>query len=132
MTDFQRMILRAIFHGEPLSIGDSLWMSWHTDDPCHGDQATHEATYKGYRRIPRSRDKGNWAFDPTAGFSPAYALEAPMAVDGDEKLTHIGIGTSASGAGMLLFSAALPKPIKIEVGIQPVLQSGTVIGCAKE
>lgn len=98
-----------------------LWISLHTGDPGDdGDQETNEATYGAYERMSLARDGSSWVFT-SEGARLADRLFFPRATSGSETLTHFAIGTSETGAGLLLHSDPLGTPVVVVAGVRPVL-----------
>lgn len=108
----------------------SLYVSLHTADPGEaGTQSMSEAAYAGYARVAVARTAGGWTV--TGGqFANAATVQFPAATGGTSTVTHVGIGTAASGAGKLLLSAALQDPasLTITTGIAPKFDAGEING----
>lgn len=108
----------------------SLYVSLHTADPGEaGAQDTSEATYTGYARVAVARSGAGWTIIDNA-FANAATVQFPSATAGGDTLTHVGIGTAASGAGKLLWRGAFSSPSTLEVspGIAPKFDAGTITG----
>lgn len=108
----------------------SLYVSLHTADPGEeGTQSTSEAAYTGYARVAVARTAGGWTVTGGA-FANAATVQFPAATGGSSTVTHIGIGTAASGAGKLLLFSALSSPssLAITTGIAPKFDPGTING----
>ena len=113
-------ILSYIFKsgGNAWSADANFYISLHTGDPGEaGDQTTSEASYTSYARIAVSRTTG-FSVSANVAFNPA-AIVFPAATGGSNSLTHFGVGTSATGAGRLLFSGALTAALAVSNGITP-------------
>lgn len=98
----------------------NLYLSLHTADPgVGGSQATNETAYTNYARIAIARTTGGWAV-PSAGATSNAALAqfAQCGVTG-ATITHVAVGTAASGAGAVLYAGALSSPLAVANGIQP-------------
>lgn len=108
----------------------SLYVSLHTADPGEaGAQNTSEADYAGYARVAVARTSAGWTvIDNT--FANTATAQFPSATAGNNTLTHIGIGTAATGAGKLLWRGAFASPASITVtaGIAPKFDAGTITG----
>lgn len=109
-------------------VAGSLYLSLHTADPGEaGDQTTNETAYGGYARQANARSGAG--FTRTANsISPAANVTFPTctATPG-AAITHVGIGTSVSGAGKLLYKGALTPNVTMAVGVAPqVLATSTV------
>ena len=135
-NSFENSILDLVFANVDFAnIGDaadlqnsatagSLYLSLHTGDPGEaGDQTTNEAAYTSYARIAVARSGAGWT---VSGNSVVNAADAtfPTAIGGPETETHFGVGTAASGAGVLLFSGTLSSSLAVSSGIAPVFLAG--------
>jgi len=117
-------ILALIFKsgGNPWSADANFYVSLHTGDPGEGGgQDTSEANYASYARVAVSRTTG-FSVSANVAFNVG-AIAFPAATGGSSTLTHFGIGTTATGAGRLLFSGALTGSLAVSSGITP--QFGT-------
>ncbi len=135
-------LLKLVFNNTTASlIGDAtgivgstsagnLYVSLHTSDPGEtGDQTTSEATYTSYARVAVARTSGGWTVSGTAPTQSANtsSVTFPQCTGGSNTITYIGVGTSSSGAGKLLYSGALAASINISNLITPIFSSGTLI-----
>lgn len=105
----------------------SLFFSLHTADPDEaGTQSTSEVAYTGYARVSVARTGA--AFVVT-GNAVALAADVtfPAGTGGTGTATHWGIGTSASGAGTLLYKGAISPSIVCGNGVTPALTAGTIV-----
>lgn len=104
-----------------------LYISLHSADPGEaGDQASNEATFGGYARVAVARTTSGWAV--TGGsVSPVTPITFPACTSGTQTITHMGIGTSLSGAGKLLYSGIISPSIAVTTGVIPELSTSTVI-----
>lgn len=106
----------------------SLYVALHTADPGEaGNQATNEATYTGYARVAVARSAAGWTVSG-GGFSNAAIIGFGKATAGSSTVTHFSIGTSASGAGMILLSGALSASLAIASPITPSFAVGDLTG----
>lgn len=111
----------------PSATAGSLYVSLHTADPGEaGDQSTSETTYGAYARVAVARTAGGWTITGSS-VSPTSHIEFPQCTSGTATVTHVGIGTSASGAGKLLYSGALSPSINISTGIIPRVTNTSTI-----
>lgn len=82
----------------------NLYVSLHTADPGDaGSQTTSETAYTNYARVAVARTSGGWTVsgtDPTQVANTATVTFAQCGVTG-ATLTHFGIGSLSSGAGVL-------------------------------
>jgi hypothetical protein len=105
----------------------NVYISLHTDDPGEaGDQTTSEATYTGYARVAVARSNVGWTVTGNSA-SPAANIEFPVGTGGSGTATHVGIGTAASGAGVLLFKGSVTPGIVTGAGYVPRLTPDSVI-----
>ena len=106
----------------------SLYLSLHTADPtAGGNQSSSEISYTGYARVAVARSSGGFTVTGNS-VSPA-ALEAFAASTGGTGGTaaYFGIGTSSSGAGVLLYAGPISPTIAISSGVTPELTTATAI-----
>lgn len=131
---FELDLLRHIFTNQAIAgLGDAtglppsaaagnLYISLHTANPAGGDQTTNEADYGGYSRVAVVRSAAGWEIDAgTRVATNNNSILFPACTTGSDTITHVGIGTSASGAGKLMFHSPLNAPASLEVtvGIAP-------------
>jgi len=87
----------------------SLYVSLHTADPGEaGDQSTSEVAYTGYARVPAARSALGWtvtgnSVSPTSNIDFGQRTNSGAGIT----VTFFGVGTSSSGAGMLLYSGTV-------------------------
>lgn len=114
------------------STAGSVYVALHTADPGEsGTQSTSEASYTGYARVAVARSTAGWTV-ASGAFQNAAAINFPTCTAGTNTLTHFSIGTSSSGAGMILLSGAFSSPssLSVSAGITPSFPAGTVTGTA--
>ena len=105
----------------------SLYVSLHTADPGEaGDQTTSEATYTSYSRVAVARSGSGWTVTGNS-VSPVAAVTFPAGTGGSGTVTHFGVGTSSSGAGVLLYSGTVTPNIVTGNGVTPSLSTATAI-----
>lgn len=105
----------------------SLYLSLHTADPGEaGTQTTSECAYTSYARVAVARTSGGFTV-ATNTMTLTANMDFPAATGGSETATHFGIGTAASGTGVLLFKGAISPTIAISTGVTPRLTTGTTI-----
>lgn len=139
---FELDTLKLIFNGTAIAnIADNaaaspltnLYLSLHTADPTDAaasGQSTNETTYTGYARVAVARTSGGWTCSTTGGVStavPTANISFGQCTAGTATITHVGIGTSASGAGKLLFSGALSPAIAVSSGVVPQITTASTI-----
>lgn len=128
---FENALLEYVFNDTALGLGTDLYLSLHTADPGEaGDQTTNEAAavnWTNYARVAVTRAVAGWV---VTGDTAALAADTNFAegVAGDNiTVTHLGIGTSATGAGMLMYSAALNTAQTVTEGVTPFADTTTAV-----
>jgi len=108
----------------PLTV---LYVSLHTANPgVGGAQNTSEAAYGGYARVSVARTTGGWSISNET-ISNVAAITFPTSTSGSETETYVGIGTAASGAGVLLWFGALTAGLTVSgAGITPSFAAGAL------
>lgn len=108
----------------------SLYISLHTADPGEsGTQSTSEVAYTGYARVAIARSTGGWTVTGNSGTNAAAVnFGARTDTAAAVTVTHIGIGTAASGAGSLLWKLPLSNPSSLSItqGIAPSFAAGAI------
>lgn len=86
-----------------------FYVSLHTGDPGEtGTQTTSEATFGSYARQSVSRSGATgWTVTGNTADNTAAITFGPSTGSPNETITHVGIGTDATGAGNLLWYGAL-------------------------
>lgn len=105
----------------------NLYVSLHTADPgVGGAQTTNETAYTNYARIAIVRTTSGWSV-PASGATSNAALAqfAQCGVTG-ATITHVAIGTAASGAGLVLYAGPLSSSLAVANGIQPQFAAGAL------
>ncbi len=106
----------------------SFYVTLHTADPGEtGDQTTSETAYTGYVRVAVARSGSGWtvtgnSVSPVANIDFAECSASPGAA-----ITHFGIGTASSGAGVLLYKGTVTPNITMAVGVIPRLKTTSAI-----
>lgn len=124
---FNATTWNLIAENDSTSPATNLYLSLHTADPGVGnDQTTNETAYTNYLRIAVARTTGGW--DVPASGATANAALAQFAQCGvtGATLTHVAIGTGASGAGTVLYAGALSSSLAVANGIQPQFAAGAL------
>lgn len=105
----------------------NLYVSLHTSDPGEaGDQTTNETSYTSYARVAVARTSGGWTVTGNS-VSPAADISFPACTGSTATITHFGIGTASSGAGVLLYSGTVTPNIAVASGVTPKLTTATAI-----
>lgn len=107
------------------STAGSLYVSLHTSDPGEaGDQTTNETAYTNYARVGVVRSGSGWS---VSGDTVSNVAAVTFASAGSSStITHFGIGTASSGAGVLLVSGALGASLAVSSGITPSFAIGAL------
>jgi hypothetical protein len=109
---------------QPSGTAGSLYVSLHTGDPGEaGAQNTSEAAYTSYARVAVVRSGSGWTVSGNAA-SNAAAITFPQCTGGSATVTHFGVGTASSGAGVLLYKGALSASLAVSSGITPEFAIG--------
>jgi hypothetical protein len=104
----------------------SLYVSLHTADPGEaGDQTTSEATYGSYARVAVARSGVGWTVTGNA-VTNAALVQFPQCSSGSNDITHVAVGTAASGTGKVLYKGALTATLAVSSGIQPQFAAGAL------
>jgi hypothetical protein len=104
----------------------SVYVSLHTADPTSGNQTTSEAAYTGYARVGVVRTSSGWTQSSNT-VVPVSAITFPAATGGSETESYAGLGTSASGAGVLWFAGAISPTIAVSNGVTPSLTTASTL-----
>jgi hypothetical protein len=105
----------------------SRYIALYTADPGEaGTAVTNEATYTDYARVLVTAATG---FSAASGGATANTglIQFPLCGVTGNTITHFAIVTTASGAGQILYSAALNDSRVISSGIQPQFAIGELI-----
>lgn len=106
----------------------SFYVALHYSDPADdGNQTTNEIEYTGYNRVAIARSAGGFTVaspqvsnTATVQFGECTALSTTA--------SHFSVGLAPSGAGDILYSAALDNTRSISSGITPLFNPGTLAG----
>jgi hypothetical protein len=133
---FENSLLKLIFNATAIAnLADnaasspltSLYVSLHTADPGEaGDQSTSEATYTGYARVAVLRTSGGWTVTNNS-VSPVANIDFANCTAGTNTITYFGVGTAASGAGVLYYSGTVTPSISVSSGVTPRLTTASTI-----
>lgn len=105
----------------------SLYISAHTADPVAGNQSTSEIAYTGYARISLARTSTNFTVSTNTVALAAIGSWGAMAGGAGGTITHFGVGTSATGAGQLLWCGTVTPNIAVSVPIEPKAAAGVFL-----
>jgi len=102
----------------------NLYISLHTASPAEtGNQTTNEAAYTSYARVAVTRSGTEWTVSGDT-VDNDNAITFPKATGGSETITHVGIGTAASGTGNLVYYGALSSSLAVSTNITPEFAAG--------
>ena len=105
----------------------NLQVSLHTADPGEaGSQTTSEIAYTSYARVAVARTTGGWTVTANS-ISPVANISFPQATGGSGTATHFGVGTAASGAGILHYSGTVTPNIVVSSGVTPILTTASTV-----
>lgn len=105
--------------------GATIYLALYTADPGEaGTAITSESAYGSYARVAITKATG-WT-DGGSTFSNSGLLQFPECSSGTETITHVGIVTTASGAGQLIVSGSLTASRAVSSGIQPQFAIGAL------
>lgn len=138
-TSYANSVLLLIFNNTSYAnVGDatgivhsttagSLFVSLHTADPtAAGTQTSNETAYTSYARVAVARSSAGWTVT-TNSVSPTAAIVFPACTGSTSTITHFGVGTATSGAGILLYSGTVTANISVATGVTPQLSTATAI-----
>lgn len=113
---------------QPSGGAGSLFVSLHTSDPGEaGSQTTNETAYTNYARVAVARSGAGWTVS-TNTVTNAAAVTFPACGVTGATITHFGVGTATSGAGVLLFSGTCS--LVVSAGITPAFAIGALSNSA--
>lgn len=105
----------------------NLYVALHTADPgTGGDQTTNESAYTSYARVAVARTVGGWVAPSSGATSNTALIQFPQCGVTGSTVTHVSIGTAASGAGKVLYAGALSSSLAIANLIQPQFAIGAL------
>jgi hypothetical protein len=125
---FNATTFADLAENDTTSPATSLYVSLHTSDPGEaGAQNTSETVYTNYARQGVVRTSSGWTVSGTAPTQAANAavINFPQCGATGATITHFGIGTLSTGAGVLLYSGALDAQLVVSSGITPSFAAGT-------
>ena len=105
----------------------NLYVSLHTSDPGEaGDQTTNETSYGSYARVAVVRSGSGFTVTGNS-VSPAATISFPACTSSTATITHFGIGTASSGAGVLLYKGTVTPNISVSSGVTPQLTTASAV-----
>ena len=109
---------------QPSATAGNMYVSLHVGDPGEaGTQLTNETAYTNYTRIAVARTSSGWTVAGNTATNTSL-IQFPQCGASGATITHVGVGTSLSGAGVLLFSGQLGSSLTVANLIQPQFAAG--------
>jgi len=110
------------------AVAGDFYVSMHTADPGEaGDQTTSEVAYPGYARAAVARDGTGFTITGSV-MNPAGPITFPEGGAGTSgTATHFGLGSSNTGAGLLLYSGPITPNLILGEGVSPQFGVGSSI-----
>jgi hypothetical protein len=109
-----------IAENDTTSPATNLYLSLHTATPgVGGSQTTNETSYTNYVRVAVIRTTSGWAVPASGATSNAALVQFAQCGVTGATITHVAIGTAASGAGLVLYAGALNTSLAVANLIQP-------------
>jgi len=107
----------------------NLYASLHSADPGEaGNQTTSELAYTGYARVAVARSAAGWVITTaTSSVAPAAAITFPTSTGTGATAHFMGVGTTSTGAGILLYSGTASPAISITPGVVPSATTASTI-----
>lgn len=105
-----------------------FYLSLHTADPGEtGNQTTSEISYTGYARVSVARSGSGWTVTGNS-VSPNANVDFAASTGGTGgTITHLGLGTDASGTGNLILKGTVTPNIVVTSGVTPRLTTATAV-----
>jgi hypothetical protein len=131
----ENSILKLLFQGVSIdgiatatATVTSFYVSLHTADPGDaGNQSTSEISYTGYARQALTRTTTAWSINGST-ISPVNVIAFPTSTGGaTTTATYMGIGTTLTGTGTLLYSGPITPALIVYTQVQLNLGTTTSI-----
>jgi hypothetical protein len=116
---FENDVVKLTFNGTAYSwnANTDLYVALHTADPGEaGSQTTSECAFGAYARVTVARTAGGFTVAADTASNTAV-IAFPECTSGSETVTHVSIGTAASGAGQIIYKGALTASRSVSSGI---------------
>jgi len=124
---FNATTWNLIAENDSTSPATNLYLSLHTADPgVGGSQTTNETAYTNYARIAIVRTTSGWDVPSSGATANAALAQFAQCGASGATLTHVAIGTDASGTGLVLYAGALTSSLAVANGIQPQFAAGAL------
>jgi len=109
----------------PLTV---FYLTLHTASPSGGTQSTSGAAYTSYVYKSVTRASGAGGFTQSTNTMNLTDLTSfAAATGGSETETHIGVGQSSSGAGILIIWGTVTPNIVVSNGVTPQITTATFL-----
>lgn len=121
-------MLSLIFNATALSWNatTNLYIALHTADPGEtGNQTTSEAAYTSYARVTVARSASGFTVSGNTSTNAAL-IQFPQCTGGTSTVTHMSIGTAATGTGQILYKGALNSSLTVTNLVQPQFAIGAL------
>ncbi len=111
----------------------NVYLSLLTAQPNNitADQLTSEVTlgaYPTYARVAVPRSAAKWLFTAPNRIANIDAITWPSCTGGTSgTVTHYGIGTEATGAGILMYMGRIALPLVVTPGKIPTIAPGQLL-----
>ena len=104
-----------------------FYLSLHTSSPGEtGTQSSNETSYGSYARVYVARSAAGWTITGNSA-SPTANVDFAEATSGTATITHVGLGTDASGTGKLVLYGSLSPSISVTTGVIPRIKTTSTI-----
>ena len=104
-----------------------FYLSLHTASPGEtGNQSSNETSYGSYARVSVARSAAGWTITGNSA-SPTANVDFAEATSGTATITHVGLGTDASGTGKLVLYGSLSPSISVTTGVIPRIKTTSTI-----
>lgn len=124
---FQATAISNIADNAASSPLTNLYVALYTADPGEtGTATTNEATYTSYARVAVARSGAGWTVTANS-VSPAANIDFPACTGGTATITHWGVVSTSSGAGVLYYSGTVTPNIAVSTGVTPRLTTASTI-----
>jgi hypothetical protein len=106
----------------------NIYASLHTADVTGltGDQTTSETTYTSYVRKDVIRTSSGWTVASNV-VTPVVAITFANGTGGSGTVTHFGLGSLVSGAGVRFYGGTVTPNITVGNGIMPQLSTASSV-----
>jgi len=104
-----------------------IYVSLHSADPtASGNQSSNEIAYTSYARVAVARSSSGWTVSSNS-VVPVSAISFPAGTGGSGTAAFFGLGSAASGTGVLFYTGAITPSIVTGNGVTPILTTASTI-----